>query len=41
MIRITIKIFVIIFKLTHSKAIQKNSLKIMPQAAALDFENLS
>ena len=27
--------------LTHSKTILENSLKIKPQPAALDFENLS
>lgn len=41
MISIIIMIFVIIIKLTHSKAMQKNSLRIMPQPEVLDFENLS
>ena len=32
---------IIITELTQSKTIRKNSLKIMPQPAALDVENLS
>ena len=32
---------IITIELTHSKSILGNSLKIKPQPAALDFENLS
>ena len=32
---------VVVVELTHSKTILENSLKIKPQPAALDFENLS
>ena len=34
-------IVVVVVELTHSKTILENSLKIKPQPAALDFENLS
>ena len=34
-------IVVVVVELTHSITILENSLKIKPQPAALDFENLS
>ena len=39
-VMIMIIIIIIIIGLTHSKTILENSLKIKPQPAALDFENL-
>ena len=34
-------IAIIIFKLTYSKTVLENPLKIKPQPAALDFQNLA